>query len=160
MRPALQLVRVVRAVLSRFGAFTFELTSPAFSALTDFYLALYPAVVLWSLKMNWRKKLALSIALGFGVWYVSLNHLILQALDGADELDSAGAVAVYKCTTVSGLNDKKDFTCELPLYQDKLKQHHLTLQFRRGWRRDYLGNVNLLRLPTMAYPTPSPRTIV
>ncbi len=44
----------------------------ALSAATDFYLALFPAVVLWSLDMNWRKKLALSVALGFGVWYVPL----------------------------------------------------------------------------------------
>jgi hypothetical protein len=44
----------------------------AFSSLSDFYLAIYPAVVLWSLEMNWRKKLALSVALGFGVWYVTL----------------------------------------------------------------------------------------
>jgi len=42
----------------------------ALSALADFYLAAYPAVVLWSLDMNRRKKLALSVALGFGAWWV------------------------------------------------------------------------------------------
>jgi hypothetical protein len=42
----------------------------AFSALFDFYLALYPATVIWRLHMNLKKKLILSIALGFGVWYV------------------------------------------------------------------------------------------
>ncbi|KAK3901759.1 hypothetical protein C8A05DRAFT_44664 [Staphylotrichum tortipilum] len=65
-------------------------SASAFSALSDFYLALYPAVVLWSLDMNWRKKLALSVALGFGV--------------------CAGSVAIYKCTTVSNLNNRDDFT--------------------------------------------------
>ncbi len=47
----------------------------AISAFTDFYLALYPAVVLWSLDMSRRKKLALSVALGFGVWCVP-THLV------------------------------------------------------------------------------------
>ena len=49
-----------------FGRLTYGV--PAFSALSDFYLALYPAVVLWSLDINQRKKLALMVALGFGVW--------------------------------------------------------------------------------------------
>ncbi|KAF5629211.1 integral membrane protein PTH11 [Fusarium sp. NRRL 25303] len=39
----------------------------SFSAVVDFYLALYPAVVLWSLQLHLKKKLALSVALGFGV---------------------------------------------------------------------------------------------
>lgn len=43
------------------------LGSSAFSALSDFYLALYPAVCLWLMEMNKRKKVALSVALGFGV---------------------------------------------------------------------------------------------
>jgi hypothetical protein len=47
----------------------------AFSALSDFYLAVYPATVLWSLDMNWRKKLTLSIALGFGAWCVTLSSI-------------------------------------------------------------------------------------
>lgn len=34
----------------------------------DLYLAIYPAVVLWRLQMNIKKKLGLSIALGFGIW--------------------------------------------------------------------------------------------
>lgn len=42
----------------------------AFSAVVDFYLALYPAIVLWSLQLHLKKKLALSVALGFGVWLV------------------------------------------------------------------------------------------
>jgi hypothetical protein len=42
----------------------------AFSALFDFYLALYPATIIWRLHMNLKKKLFVSIALGFGVWYV------------------------------------------------------------------------------------------
>jgi hypothetical protein len=63
----------------------------AFSALFDFYLALYPATVIWRLHMNLKKKLILSIALGFGV--------------------CAGIVAIYKCTTIPGVGDRKDFTC-------------------------------------------------
>jgi hypothetical protein len=42
----------------------------AFLAIVDFYLALYPAAVLWSLEMHLRKKLALSVALSFGIWLV------------------------------------------------------------------------------------------
>jgi hypothetical protein len=40
----------------------------AFSALSDFYLALYPAISLWFMEIGLRKKIALSAALGFGVW--------------------------------------------------------------------------------------------
>jgi hypothetical protein len=40
-----------------------------FSAFTDLYLAVYPAIVLFSLRMNLRKKLALSGALGVGSMY-------------------------------------------------------------------------------------------
>jgi len=66
-------------IRSRHFCFAFKLTCVvlfriALSALSDFYLALYPAVVLWSIKMNWRKKLALSVALGFGALYVGLNY--------------------------------------------------------------------------------------
>ena len=42
----------------------------AISAAVDFYLALYPALVLYKLRMNRRKKIALSIALGLGSMYV------------------------------------------------------------------------------------------
>lgn len=40
----------------------------ALSATVDLYLAVYPATVLWGLQMYWKKKLALSVALGFGCW--------------------------------------------------------------------------------------------
>lgn len=39
---------------------------PAFSAFTDLYLAIYPAVVLMKLNMSTRKKIALCLALGLG----------------------------------------------------------------------------------------------
>lgn len=39
----------------------------ASSAFLDFYLAIYPAVVLWKLQMPLQKKVALSCALGMGV---------------------------------------------------------------------------------------------
>lgn len=42
------------------------LTFQAFCAFADVYLSVYPAVILSKLQMNIRKKLALSIALGFG----------------------------------------------------------------------------------------------
>jgi hypothetical protein len=40
---------------------------PGSSAFLDFYLAIYPAVVLWKLQMPVKKKLALSCALGMGL---------------------------------------------------------------------------------------------
>ena len=38
------------------------------SAAFDFYLALYPTIVMCRSILNWKKKLALSSALGFGYW--------------------------------------------------------------------------------------------
>jgi hypothetical protein len=38
------------------------------SVVFDFYLAIYPTVVISRLALNWKKKLALSAALGFGYW--------------------------------------------------------------------------------------------
>jgi hypothetical protein len=38
------------------------------SALFDFYLAIYPTIVMCRLMLNWKKKVALSFALGFGYW--------------------------------------------------------------------------------------------
>jgi hypothetical protein len=38
----------------------------ALSAFTDLYLAVYPATVLWTLQLNLKKKIALSVALGIG----------------------------------------------------------------------------------------------
>jgi hypothetical protein len=40
--------------------------SQAISAMVDLYLAVYPAVILYGLRMNLKKKIALSIALGLG----------------------------------------------------------------------------------------------
>ncbi|ORX92630.1 hypothetical protein BCR34DRAFT_442949, partial [Clohesyomyces aquaticus] len=59
------------------------------SAAVDLYLAVYPAVVLYRLQLNMRKKLALSFALGLG--------------------SVAAAVAVYKSTRLPGLASA-DFT--------------------------------------------------
>ncbi|KAI8281972.1 hypothetical protein K4K59_008077 [Colletotrichum sp. SAR11_240] len=39
----------------------------SWSAFLDFYLAIYPAVVLWRLQMSIKKKIGLTIALGMGV---------------------------------------------------------------------------------------------
>ncbi|KAL2754398.1 hypothetical protein ACRALDRAFT_2108129 [Sodiomyces alcalophilus JCM 7366] len=41
--------------------------SSSFSAFLDFYLAVYPATVLWGLRLPIRKKLALCVSLGMGV---------------------------------------------------------------------------------------------
>ncbi|KAJ3535218.1 hypothetical protein NM208_g7225 [Fusarium decemcellulare] len=71
-------------VLVIFGIFT-----GAVCAVTDFYLALYPASVLWHLQMNVKKKIALSVALGIG---------------------SISAVfAITKCTRLPSLKSK-DFS--------------------------------------------------
>jgi hypothetical protein len=42
------------------------ITHAIYSAVFDFYLAAYPTIVLSRLQLNWKKKLALSSALGFG----------------------------------------------------------------------------------------------
>ncbi|CAI4217823.1 unnamed protein product [Parascedosporium putredinis] len=68
---------------------TYGLIVGVLSATFDFYLALYPTVVLARLTMNWKKKLALSSSLGFGY--------------------CAGAVAIYKCTTITELPGQKEF---------------------------------------------------
>lgn len=38
----------------------------AFSAIVDLYLAIYPAIVLYKLQINFKKKVVLSVALGLG----------------------------------------------------------------------------------------------
>jgi len=49
-------------------AIRYSLVFAAFSCVADFYLALFPTIVLCQQMMDWRKKLALSSALGFGYW--------------------------------------------------------------------------------------------
>ncbi|RTE78244.1 hypothetical protein BHE90_007291 [Fusarium euwallaceae] len=61
----------------------FAIFAGALSATTDLYLAVYPAVILWQLQMNIRKKIALSFALGIG----SISTI----------------VAIYKCTRLPSL---------------------------------------------------------
>ncbi|KAH8173882.1 integral membrane protein [Sarocladium implicatum] len=67
----------------------YAISSGALSAFTDLYLAVYPAVVLWGLKLNIKKKIALSVALGIG----SISTV----------------VAIYKCTRLPSLASA-DFT--------------------------------------------------
>lgn len=50
------------------------------SACFDLYLATYPTVTLWRLQMYWKKKLSLSLALGFGYWCVSHFRRIVNLL--------------------------------------------------------------------------------
>jgi hypothetical protein len=48
------------------SSFSCANTKKAVAGTADFYLAVYPACVLYSLHLNWKKKLALSCALGIG----------------------------------------------------------------------------------------------
>ncbi len=82
------------------------------SAVFDFYLAIYPTIVLFSLQMNWKKKLALSLALGFGYWYVLATCVTsCHRIHVANVWPlSAGAITIYKCYTLTGLLDIVDFT--------------------------------------------------
>jgi len=45
-----------------------KLIRAALSGFVDLYLAVYPATVLWKLKINIKKKIGLSVALGLGLW--------------------------------------------------------------------------------------------
>ena len=45
---------------------SFAITVSVLSVLFDFYLAIYPTIVLRTLQMNWKKKVALCVALSFG----------------------------------------------------------------------------------------------
>ncbi|KAF5024824.1 hypothetical protein F66182_3063 [Fusarium sp. NRRL 66182] len=89
----------------------------SFSAVVDFYLAMYPAVVLWSLHMHLRKKLALSIALGFGAWLVSRRVLqLVKPRHGLIFALSAGCAAVRKVTIVPSMGDGTDYTWGLVIW--------------------------------------------
>ena len=55
----------------------YALTVGIVSVFFDFYLAIYPTIVLWQLQMDWRRKLAVSSSLGFGYWWV----LVLSSND-------------------------------------------------------------------------------
>ncbi|KAK1756624.1 hypothetical protein QBC47DRAFT_452027 [Echria macrotheca] len=56
----------------------------------DFYLSVYPTIVLRTLQMNWKKKVALCSSLGFGY--------------------CAAGVTIYKCVTLMHLAGETDFT--------------------------------------------------
>lgn len=71
--------------------YVFGLAQGIWSALFDLYMAMYPSIVLATMRrLNPKKKLALSSALGFGY--------------------CAAAVTAYKCYTLSGLLGLRDFT--------------------------------------------------
>ncbi len=66
-RPvAAQWHEVQGACWSRQAVIQYSIAFGSVSAAFDFYLALYPTIVMCRLMLNWRKKLALSSALGFG----------------------------------------------------------------------------------------------
>ncbi|KAH9908509.1 hypothetical protein F4778DRAFT_717446 [Xylariomycetidae sp. FL2044] len=67
----------------------YSIVAGSISALVDFYLAVYPGIVLFQLQMNIKKKIALSVSLGLG--------------------SIAGIVAIYKSTRIPGLASS-DFT--------------------------------------------------
>jgi hypothetical protein len=49
--------------------FTYTIVHGVFGAVLDLYLAIYPSIKMMTLTwVNWKKKLALSSALGFGYW--------------------------------------------------------------------------------------------
>ncbi|KAL2755541.1 hypothetical protein ACRALDRAFT_1071199 [Sodiomyces alcalophilus JCM 7366] len=62
---------------------SYAIAAGAFSAFVDLYLAIYPALVLARLKLNIKKKIALTIALGIG--------------------SVSTVVAIYKCTRLPSL---------------------------------------------------------
>jgi len=71
----------------------YSMYAGGYSALVDLYLAIYPATVLFNLQMPFKKKLALSIALGIG--------------------SIATVVAIYKTTRLPVLASK-DFSYDTP----------------------------------------------
>ncbi|KAL2127402.1 hypothetical protein VTI74DRAFT_10804 [Chaetomium olivicolor] len=82
--------------------FTYTVVHGVFGALFDLYLAIYPSVIMMTIvRLNWKKKLALSSALGFGYW--ELGGLLTNEI-------SAAAIAAYKCYTLSNLFSMQDFT--------------------------------------------------
>ncbi|KAK4096009.1 hypothetical protein N658DRAFT_528045 [Parathielavia hyrcaniae] len=70
--------------------FSYAVTHGICSVLFDFYLAVYPTIVICRLILNWKKKLALSSALGFGY--------------------CAAAISAYKCYTLRGILNVHDLT--------------------------------------------------
>ncbi|KXH44964.1 integral membrane protein [Colletotrichum salicis] len=71
----------------------FSIYAGTFSAFVDVYLAVYPAIVLFRLQMAFKKKVALSCALGIGA--------------------ISGAVAIYKTTRLP-LLASEDYSYETP----------------------------------------------
>ncbi|KAI3573453.1 hypothetical protein IWW34DRAFT_756206 [Fusarium oxysporum f. sp. albedinis] len=93
------------------GTIVYSVVVGSFSAVVDFYLAIYPAIVLWSLHMHLKKKLALSVALGFGAWFVSCRELLpVKSRHGLISALSAGCAAVRKVMEVPSMGDGTDYT--------------------------------------------------
>ncbi|KAH7187612.1 hypothetical protein DER44DRAFT_816497 [Fusarium oxysporum] len=72
-------------------------------------IIVYSVVVglLWSLHMHLKKKLALSVALGFGAWLVPCRELLpVKSRRGLISALSAGCAAIRKVTTVPGMGDE------------------------------------------------------
>ncbi|KAF5020469.1 hypothetical protein F66182_7508 [Fusarium sp. NRRL 66182] len=69
----------------------------AYSTATDFVLALLPWAMLWNLNMKKKEKLSVAFAMSLGVLQVTV---LLGLVDCANMfvLNSAGAIAVIKCT--------------------------------------------------------------
>ncbi|KAH7260646.1 uncharacterized protein BKA55DRAFT_590964 [Fusarium redolens] len=72
-------------------------------------IIVYSVVVglLWSLHIHLKKKLALSVALGFGAWLVYCRELLpVKSRRGLRSCLSAGCAAIRKVTTVLGMGDE------------------------------------------------------
>lgn len=77
----------------------YALTVGIVSVLFDFYLAIYPTIVLWRLQMNWKRKLAISSSLGFGYWQVlEPLSVIVRQRSGTDLHDSKPVPALLPFT--------------------------------------------------------------
>ncbi|EJT75125.1 hypothetical protein GGTG_08963 [Gaeumannomyces tritici R3-111a-1] len=76
---------------------TFPSRTRTFSAFVDLYLAVWPAVIFYSMQMSRIKTVGLSIAMGIGA--------------------IAAGIAAYKCSNFSGLADP-DFSCKAPSIAD------------------------------------------
>ncbi|CAN9258538.1 unnamed protein product [Alternaria alternata] len=81
--PKLAVVALLTRITNPSKRHKIILWTGTFSAIVDLYLAIYPAIVLYKLQINFKKKVVLSVALGLG--------------------SIAAVVAVYKSTRLPAL---------------------------------------------------------
>jgi hypothetical protein len=91
----------VQSSFSTYGAAT--------HAAVDFYLAILPATLVWGLKVDFRKKLALCALLGCGSMYEKHCY---EKTSMTLTKNSTGICASIKVSKLSKLNARSDFTWE------------------------------------------------